>query len=278
MSECQRSFSPLLLHFSRFMQSSVRRPDGPPMLFPSGKTVCTVSGWAAIIGEYGPSEDCTVTKVKYFKCAKAKQHEFLVVQATHKTSGALVILATDRTGRREEENESSAGMKRESFAIASSSLVPANNRIILSYDGTEECVTRQIKGRSNSLATLDYSSSSSPPTILQLSVILDVVRLSEPKYGLYRGQCYWYASAVWNVLCELFPPIKREPVPGASSYYGIPIPQRDSTPFIVEAYNAQWKKLTKKAEDRRMERELLDQEVSRYLRPTVTYDLTLRSS
>jgi hypothetical protein len=226
------------------MEPVENRPSDLPHLFPRGEYIVPVSIWADSISRYDPSDDCHITRVLHCKCRTDKEHEFLVVRAIHNESRAAVILATDRSPKLVDEG--SSGRKLDGIAIASSSVVQAFDRVILSYDGKQHSVIHHFPSY-DILCTLHYDPSLASPTLLQLSVILDVISKHTPEYSLYESQCYWFAGAAWDALECLFPTRKEKKSSKASSYLGLHIPREDQTPTIVEQYTARWEIVEQRA-------------------------------
>jgi hypothetical protein len=249
--------------FSRlFMQTeSIPRPNNLHQLFPPAQSINGVSVWASSVTEFYAGEPCRITSVSYWKCDKGKEHEFLIVHASHLRTGAPVILATDRCVK--SNDEASPRRKVDSLTLASSHTTPAHDRVILSYDGTQDCVVNEFKhGKPKPLTTHLYSLDRDGPTILQLAVILDVVSKHAPHYDLWEKQCYWFAGTVWYAICNLFPPLELKKLDRASSYLGLPVPQSHATETIVAEYQTRLAALDAEEAKRVAERERREREVS----------------
>jgi hypothetical protein len=239
---------------ARFM--SAPRPD-LIHLFPRGKYVLPIIAWATNIRDYGPSEECLINQVIHCKCKRGKEHEFLLVHALHQRSGRTVIMATDRSP----ESDLQAASKTERKSIISSNDVDAYDRVFLSYDGTEGTVTKDFEPFEK-LQTLTFIYDL--PTLLQFTVILTVVNHHAPQYSLYETQCFWFARSVWTLLKEVFPESAREDNPSkrASSYFGFPIPQRDSISSLILEYQKHWSSVMDEAVAKQKDRERQEEQVS----------------
>jgi hypothetical protein len=265
-----------LAHFMASPQSNL--PD-LPFLFPRGPLIIPILTWAHSIRQYDPSEVCVIEKVIHYKCNTDKEHEFLLIHAQHNRSGVSVVLAADRAPEPVSEASStvpSSGAKLDGLAILSSGEVPACDRIIVSYDGTENTVLMAFKTRATALRSLHYRSPDSAPTLSQFAAILEVVSEHAPQYDLYETQCFWFAGAAWDTLKALFPTSEQQHSRKASSYLGIHITQKNATATLTSAYNARWNQImetTREQEERRLlsEERVLSFMVSSLINGLITF-------
>ncbi|KAG8743745.1 hypothetical protein FRC10_011465 [Ceratobasidium sp. 414] len=174
-----------------------------------------------------------VPKVFYYKARTGAQHEFLILKVTN-SSGTLVnYIKVDRCPVKElrsppnslenwmdEESNTaqqgtstplrsiSSGPSSPSFSSDSNHLLgeAAQDRFCVSATGLKTQLVENA-GRSAELASLTLPN----VTLEQLLVLARVVSASQPKYHLFRAQCYWYVFTIWEVLKIAHPGFKQKP-------------------------------------------------------------------
>jgi hypothetical protein len=247
------SLRQLFAPFIRFMEHPPR-PD-IPHLFPSGEYTVPVTTWAASIRHLDGVEGCLLSAVLHYKCEKDKQHEFLVVFIRH-PSDAITVLCTDRSPKPVERSSPSSGEKLDGVSLLSSARLPANDRVMVSRDGTEKTITERFKPF-KLLRSLRFQDQAGP-TVSQFAVLLDVVNAHAPEYELYKSQCYWFAGVTYDTLKDLFDSQEDSTTLSKlqrSSYLGLPITQAESSSAIKREYHTRWSvvetAIVKKQQDRK---------------------------
>jgi len=169
------------------------KPD-LPVLFPNGPSVNPIHDWASRIQELGKEvESCFVQEIKYCKCTTSQLHEFLLVRVRHQATSNDAYLAVDRSPRSSLEPIHSPTDEIIQAARISSFTVPAYDRVVVSHDGTERCVTDH-QGKFDVIASMTFGQST-PPNLIYFATLADVVS-AYAKYRVKQNQCYWFAFSI----------------------------------------------------------------------------------
>jgi hypothetical protein len=84
---------------------------------------------------------------------------------------------------------------------------PARDSVYVSTTGRVDSIIRD-----NSLGTCEAIECIKFPenvfALEKLLVLAAVVSQHRPKYDLFKTQCYWYASTIWDIVCLMFPGVK----------------------------------------------------------------------
>lgn len=157
------------------------------------------------------AEECLIERIVHYKCTAGMEHEFLLVLARDAADDALV-LSVDRNASEEARFTSRASLPPENDPSSpldspSTTAVSAYDRVEVSHESNAGCILSR-HGSIIRLNTLDFSSSSRP-SIRQLSILLRVIHEEFPHYAALQHQCYWFARAVFMSLCSLFNGIEK---------------------------------------------------------------------
>lgn len=99
-------------------------------------------------------------------------------------------------------------------------------------------------------------------SIEQVVVLASAVSSHCPKYNLYRNQCYWFASAVWEILIQL----AGDGPPNSTTYtgpnakrakntrlryvtIGVPMAEKDKPAALRPKYDRDWKEFAKTVQE-----------------------------
>ncbi|KAG1848270.1 hypothetical protein F4604DRAFT_1935481 [Suillus subluteus] len=188
---------------------------------------------------------CVLARMEYYKCAGHPEHEFLLFYFRHWIAGcsAQAVVSADRAVRRQGRS------LKQSSELVSPSSSDANAYDSVSIYGSPRDAVPQLQVRYTTysrLCTFDFSSSSAP-SALQVSTVLSLVHRQAPAYHLYENQCYWFSSAVWGSLKELFPSDQDsecENHRARARYRGVALgsPTEDIE-AVCAAYQPEWQKM-----------------------------------
>ncbi|KAG2059340.1 hypothetical protein BDR06DRAFT_1003465 [Suillus hirtellus] len=107
-------------------------------------------------------------------------------------------------------------------------------------------------GQYKRLCTFTFSATSARPSATQISVLLSVRSTHSPNYHLYQFQCYWFASAIWEAIKQLFPGYIESTWQGIRSpCYDFKVDKADSVKVVCEEYANGWGRLENEPELRR---------------------------
>ncbi|KAN0118539.1 hypothetical protein V8E52_004962 [Russula decolorans] len=192
-------------------------------LFPN--TFYTLETWEAEIRRpFSEANQCFLEEVVHYKALSAKEHEFLVVYASH-PSGSKIVLGVDRNA----QDLATAPSKRTSGSAypdtdTTQSLLPSSSTsppellhlaydgVQVSHDGTPEPILAQ-HGPCVRLYTITFSSpplTARPPSLLHLTVLLRTINTHFRFYDLLQYQCYFFARATCLALMVLFGGVETE--------------------------------------------------------------------
>ena len=262
------SFNRLFSHFSLtpllrlFMDP--RKPDLPD-LFPNGQSVSPIHDWARRIQAAGKEvENCFVQEIKYCKCTTSQLHEFLLVRVHYnaETTTHTAYLTLDRSPESSLDSLHSSSGELAQAARISSRSVPAYDRVMVSHDGTERCVTDH-QGKFDVIATmtLDRSASSS---LIAFATLADVVS-AHADYRVTRNQCYWFAFSIWGVMSDCATEIsEKDKWNLRGKYVGVVLGENDSSSLsdIKTRWMVARNDVSRKTEEREQQRLALEDQVS----------------
>jgi hypothetical protein len=161
-------------------------------LFPHSHITLQAESWASLMKAIDHDKDaCFVNSIEYCKRQDGKKHEFLVTEIVHQPTGLRNTVIVDRAPQASSDNDS---VTHASHKI--SSQVAAHDQVRIG--GSEELY--DITHGFQPFEILSTRTFTSPPSLLELAVLVVVVHEHAPLYDIIQHQCYWYSDTVWRVL------------------------------------------------------------------------------
>ncbi|KAG2134948.1 hypothetical protein BD769DRAFT_1664881 [Suillus cothurnatus] len=238
---------------------SMEFPTDVPGLFTLGETRLDVAAWRRMLLDSDFPPRCVLERLTFYKAAKRKQHEFVVLYFRHWDASvhATAVLVVDRAPNASSKDNGYSTPITHSSGITSpsASQTPALDSVFTTPNtGTAiQTYLRRRYGRYKELCTLNFSATSTCPSATQISVLLFVISRHAPDYHLYRFQCYWFASTIWETIKRLFPgSLETAWKRGRSSCYGIKVDKADSVEVVCKEYADEWTRLENEAEQKRL--------------------------
>ncbi|KAG8735905.1 hypothetical protein FRC10_010017 [Ceratobasidium sp. 414] len=184
-----------------------------------------------------------VTEIQYWKEKSGPQHEYLVFEIQDTNHQFINYMRVDRFPDKSDEKvqlpeptdddaavshpvrddsgatpyDTSLSSKEWVHSLFSSSSVSswglrnACDKIYISSSGNSESV--HTSGKRNPLGSIKVCNDVNVkrPTLEQLVLLASFVSHHEPRYNLFRTQCYWYAYTIWRLLLSIFDePVKYD--------------------------------------------------------------------
>jgi len=209
-------------------------------LFPNTFYTAPLETWAAAIQRQpSKAKQCFLEGVIHYKALSDKEHEFLVVYASH-LNGSKIVLGVDRNA----QDLATAASRKASGVTATTqpSTVPfssarylntllgeesshlAYDGVQVSHDGTPAPILAQhgpcvplylitfpsISPPASTSTPSSNSDARRPPSLLHLSVLLLTIRTHFPSYSLLQYQCYFFARVTCLSLMDLFGGVETE--------------------------------------------------------------------
>ena len=180
-------------------------------LFPNTLFTAPLETWTAAIQRLSfQAKRCVLEKVVHYKALSGKEHEFLVVYASH-PSGSKIVLGVDRNAQNSTRAlRTLVNIKSPLSSSEKESSDLAYDRVQVSHDGTPAPILAQ-HGPHVPLYTFALSPTSASssedvrfPSLLQFSILLLTIRERFPSYVLLEYQCYFFARATCLALVDIF--------------------------------------------------------------------------
>ncbi|KAG2114855.1 hypothetical protein DEU56DRAFT_841619 [Suillus clintonianus] len=220
-------------------------PNGPDV------NSASVLGWCSQMADFWDKTHgnlyakCVLARMEYYKCTGHPEHEFLLFYFRHWIDGcsAQAVVSADRAVQVQGRS-----LKQSSEIVSpSSSNTDAYDSVSI-YGSPRDAVPRLQERYApySKLCTFHFPSSSAP-SALQVSIVLSLVHRQAPAYHLYENQCYWFSSAVWGSLKELFPSDQDsecENHRARSRYRGVALGSpTEGIEAVCAAYQPEWQKM-----------------------------------
>jgi hypothetical protein len=192
---------------------------------------------------------CKVTSAFYLKGHDTWEHEALLFQLVHPDDpGRKSFVVAHRTVHSEGGLIHSSRIASPSNSPApgserpSSESKPAFDSVLVYHD------IKSIYFSLRDPDTILAATFSTPPSVLQLSLLLNVVSTSHSIYNLASFQCYWFAKSIWDALHTEFGGRNERNSPRNGTILSgrgmnIELPIRINTHEVLAKYHAQWEEI-----------------------------------
>jgi hypothetical protein len=172
-------------------------------LFPDTFYTASLNSWASAIQQpHSEAQFCLIDSVAHYKALSGMEHEFLVVDAIHR-SGTRIVLGLGRNAEPPSVAPKGAASKKPS------SLPREAYGVQVSHDRSPGPILQQ-HGRSVPLSFIAFARTARSdgeadprPSLLQLSTLLLTISECSPSSSLLQDQCCVFARATCLALIDL---------------------------------------------------------------------------